>query len=350
MVSQAVILEYLLIRLLSNYDISTFYTRWFEIRCSFALPLILIWIAPWINHQFFSFQIFREMSSFMQVLKIRYTRPPNFKGKKGVWHFRVFTFTTSVTHYNIFEWCIWNKSYVNCGYVKSNEGWSSQLWSQFLQLQLLYAIAKIAIITARIILHLISYPQFTYDLFHMHHSPLYLSREHMNPKLTCSQRQWLHSSVGRASHRYREVTGSSPVEVLNFFQASLRNCKNCDHNCEDHPSFDIISLSLTLPNFNSIRWYIFLYHSSNVWLRSTMHCVNDIKTVDATRTFHWKSCNPVIHGLYLVIGRGQKNWKVIACTNAGVKKIKVSKVTMSYWTRKMDFERVAYHIATKYAN
>ena len=51
----------------------------------------------------------------------------------------------------------------------------------------------------------------------MHHSPSYLSREHMNPKFTCSQRQWLHSSVGRASHRYREVTGSSPVEVLNFF-------------------------------------------------------------------------------------------------------------------------------------
>ena len=54
----------------------------------------------------------------------------------------------------------------------------------------------------------------------------------MNPKLTCSLRQWLHSSVGRASHRYREVTGSSPVEVLIFFQASLRNCKNCDHNCD----------------------------------------------------------------------------------------------------------------------
>ena len=107
--------------------------------------------------------------------------------------------------------------------------------------RLLYAIAKIAIITARTILHLISYPQFTYDLFHMHHSPSYLSREHMNPKLTCSQRQWLHSSVGRASHRYREVTGSNPVEVLNFFQASLRNCKNCDHNCEDHSSFDFIS-------------------------------------------------------------------------------------------------------------
>ena len=108
--------------------------------------------------------------------------------------------------------------------------------------RLLYAIAKIAIITARIIVHLISYPQFTYDLFHMHHSPTCLSREHMNPKLTRSQCPWLHSSVGRASHRYREVTGSSPVEVLNFFQASLHNCKkNCNHNCEDHSSFDFIS-------------------------------------------------------------------------------------------------------------
>ena len=32
----------------------------------------------------------------------------------------------------------------------------------------------------------------------------------MNPQLTCSQRQWLHSSVGGASHRYCEVTGSNP--------------------------------------------------------------------------------------------------------------------------------------------
>ena len=39
----------------------------------------------------------------------------------------------------------------------------------------------------------------------------------MNPQLACPQRQWLHSSVGRAPHRYREVTGSNPVEVLNFF-------------------------------------------------------------------------------------------------------------------------------------
>ena len=39
----------------------------------------------------------------------------------------------------------------------------------------------------------------------------------MNPQLPCSQRQWFRSSVGRASHQYREVTGSNPVEFLNFF-------------------------------------------------------------------------------------------------------------------------------------
>ena len=59
-------------------------------------------------------------------------------------------------------------------------------------------------------------------------------REHINPQLTCSQRQCLHSSVGRLpSHRYRQVTGSNAVEVLDFFQASLRNCINCVH-CDDH--------------------------------------------------------------------------------------------------------------------
>ena len=38
--------------------------------------------------------------------------------------------------------------------------------------------------------------------------------------VTSSHHQWLHSSVGRASHRYREVMGLDPVEVPNFFKAS----------------------------------------------------------------------------------------------------------------------------------
>ena len=38
----------------------------------------------------------------------------------------------------------------------------------------------------------------------------------------------------RASHRYREVTGSNPVEDLNFSGFYIRNCISCVHNCEDH--------------------------------------------------------------------------------------------------------------------
>ena len=55
----------------------------------------------------------------------------------------------------------------------------------------------------------------------------------MNPQLTCSQRQCQNSSVGRAWHWYGEVTCSNLGEVLNFFQASLRNCINCVHY-DDH--------------------------------------------------------------------------------------------------------------------
>ena len=45
----------------------------------------------------------------------------------------------------------------------------------------------------------------------------------------------------RASHWYREVTGSNPVEVLNFFSGFWGNCITCVHNSNDHSSFDFIS-------------------------------------------------------------------------------------------------------------
>ena len=43
------------------------------------------------------------------------------------------------------------------------------------------------------------------------------NKSYIQFQLTYSQRQWLHSSVGRTSHQYREVTGSNPVEFLNIF-------------------------------------------------------------------------------------------------------------------------------------
>ena len=52
----------------------------------------------------------------------------------------------------------------------------------------------------------------------------------MDPlKLTCSQQLWLHSSVGRALHRYRRGHGFESRWSLNFFFFRLlfRNCLNC---------------------------------------------------------------------------------------------------------------------------
>ena len=40
----------------------------------------------------------------------------------------------------------------------------------------------------------------------------------------------------RASHRYQEVMGSNPVEVLTFSGFNMSNCITCVHNCEDHSS------------------------------------------------------------------------------------------------------------------
>ena len=55
----------------------------------------------------------------------------------------------------------------------------------------------------------------------------------------------------RASHQYREVMGSNPVEVLTFL-AFLCNCLNCVHNCDDH----------TLLDFKSAVQYMKVFHIS----------------------------------------------------------------------------------------
>ena len=48
---------------------------------------------------------------------------------------------------------------------------------------------------------------------------------------------WLHSSVGRASHRYcGGHAGSNPVEALIFFRLFLSNCLSWKICCDDHSS------------------------------------------------------------------------------------------------------------------
>ena len=104
----------------------------------------------------------------------------------------------------------------------------------------------------------------------------FLSQDHMNPQLTCSQRQWLHSSVGKASHRYRKVTGSNPRWGPEFFfQASLSNCINCVH-CDDH--FFIFIFQSTICCFRK-RWQQNLPEKKKKWAQTK-------KTKDSQLVFH----------------------------------------------------------------
>ena len=141
---------------------------------------------------------------------------------------------------------IWNESYMNCGYWNQVKLWSSQLWTQFLQLRrevwkiqdfnrvwtrdlafkprwspeffrLLYAFVKIAFITAKIIalLDFISAVHIWFISYTIHHwfIPHGTIRAHKWPAPNASG---FIAQLVRASHRNREVTGSNPVEVLNF--------------------------------------------------------------------------------------------------------------------------------------
>ena len=80
-----------------------------------------------------------------------------------------------------------------------NKGWSSQLYTQLLQLQ---ACTRFEPLTSAIQTNLLA---------------LYI--------------------IGRALHRYAEVKGLNPVQAWILFRLSFCNCKSCVYNCDDHPSF-----------------------------------------------------------------------------------------------------------------
>ena len=60
-----------------------------------------------------------------------------------------------------------------------------------------------ALIFFRIILHFHQQLQLKYELFHIYFTSFHSSREDMNLTIDLASNVWLHSSVGRASHRYR---------------------------------------------------------------------------------------------------------------------------------------------------
>ena len=110
---------------------------------------------------------------------------------------------------------------------------------------------------ATVTLFFISFPQFNmiYFIYHKHSFSHGNIRTHNwpSPNVSGFIAQLVEHRTGN-----RKVTGSNPVEVLNFFQASLRNCIDCVH-CDDH-------------------FFISFHFHSSIWFIS--YIIN-------THFFHW---------------------------------------------------------------
>ena len=81
-----------------------------------------------------------------------------------------------------------------------------------------------------------------YEIFHTLYGfniPHGLIRTHKWPALNVSG---FIARLVRASHQYRKVTASNPVEVLSFSGFHIHNCINCVNNCKDHSLLDTVSM------------------------------------------------------------------------------------------------------------
>ena len=90
----------------------------------------------------------------------------------------------------------------------------------------------------------------------------------MNPQLTALNVSGFIAQLVEHRTGNLEITGSNPVEVLNFFyfyfQASLRNCINCVH-CDDH---FFIFTTLTRPAMSKLSLDFGFFYDVNQNLKN----------------------------------------------------------------------------------
>ena len=91
---------------------------------------------------------------------------------------------------------------------------------------------------------------------------------------------WSIMCLVRVSHWYHEVTGSNPVEVLYFFSGFLSICINHVHNCEDHSS-----------SFLQILYDLFHIHLSHCLLLSNVFGVQASVYWYKTNGHNWGHCS-----------------------------------------------------------
>ena len=108
---------------------------------------------------------------------------------------------------------IWNIPYVELRILKSSMLWSSQLWTQFKQLRI--------------------------EAWKSQNFKGVWTRDLATPV-----RRWLERRTGIARSRVQ-----TPLKSW-LFQASIRNCLNCVHNCDDHSLLELLIYILTLVPFH----------------------------------------------------------------------------------------------------
>ena len=81
---------------------------------------------------------------------------------------------------------------------------------------------------------------------------------------------WLHSSVGRASHRYHGGHGFESRWSPDFFRCLLSNCLNWKIYCDDHSSLSVsLMLKINFTYFFTLKREIFDCHfhfSTSSWV------------------------------------------------------------------------------------
>ena len=108
----------------------------------------------------------------------------------------------------------------------------------------------------------------------------------------------------------REVTGSNPVEVLNFFQGSLRNCINCVH-CDDHFFFIFKNSFIEASDTSAPNIMILSQHRKcHVWRKYQTKprnflrgCKWEIKSVDQENYHNLLKCSKFLVSAVNILGK-----------------------------------------------
>ena len=79
-------------------------------------------------------------------------------------------------------------------------------------------------------------PQYKYELFHINFTSFHCRGRYELNKINLAPNVWLHSSDGRASHRYRGGHGFESRWCFDFFRLLLSNFLNWKIYCDDHSS------------------------------------------------------------------------------------------------------------------